>query len=40
MLWLEDSLNWDDVFELSTSEYNLFGLFTAAAFLNTHHILD
>ena len=40
MLWLEDSTNWDDAFELVTSEYNVFGLFTGAFFLNTHHFLD
>ena len=40
MLWLEDSTNWDDAFELITSEYNVFGLFTGAFFLNTHHFLD
>lgn len=40
MLWLEDALNWDDVFELATSEYNVFGAVTAAFFLNTHHFLD
>ena len=39
-LWLEDTINWDDVFELTTSEYNLFGVLTAAFFLNTHHFLD
>lgn len=40
MLWLEESLNWDDVFEISTSEYNIFSILTAAAFLNTHHLVD
>jgi hypothetical protein len=40
ILWLSDSLNWDDVFDLATSEYNVFGLFSAAFFLNTHHFLD
>ena len=40
MLWLEESLNWDDVFELSTSEYNLFSVLMVATFLNTHHLLD
>ncbi len=40
MLWLEDAMNWDDVFELATSEYNVFGILTAAFFLNTHHYLD
>lgn len=33
-------MNWDDVFELATSEYNIFGILTAAFFLNTHHFLD
>jgi hypothetical protein len=33
-------MNWDDVFELATSEYNIFGIFTTAFFLNTHHFLD
>lgn len=40
MLWLEDAMNWDDVFELATSEYNIFGVISAPFFLNTHHFLD
>lgn len=40
MLWLEDVLNWDDVFELTTSEYNVFSLVLSSVFLNTHHFLD
>ena len=40
MLWLEESLNWDDVFELSTTEYNLVSVLVVATFLNTHHLLD
>ena len=40
MLWLEDSINWDDVFELSTTEYNLLSVLIVATFLNTHHLLD
>lgn len=40
MLWLEDVLSWDDVFDLTTSEYNLFSIFTAAFFFNNHHFLD
>ena len=40
MLWLDDSLNWDDAFELATSEYNLFGMFLTAFFANTHIYLD
>lgn len=40
MLWLDDSINWDNSFDLVTSEYNVFSPFTAAFFLNAHHFLD
>jgi len=40
MLWLDDSLNWDDAFELATSEYNVFGILTTAFFANSHIFLD
>ena len=40
MLWLEESLNWDDVFELSIVEYNLLSMLIVATFLNTHLLLD
>lgn len=40
MLWLDDSLNWDDSFELVTSEYNVFSALTSAFFLNSHIFLD
>lgn len=40
MLWLEDSLNWDDAFELATSEYNMLSMFIAAFFANSHIYLD
>ena len=40
MLWLEDVINWDDVFEIAGSEYNMLGLLTTAFFLNPHHFLD
>ena len=40
MLWLEESLNWDDVFDLSVVEYNLLSMLIVATFLNTHLLLD
>lgn len=40
MLWLDDALNWDDAFELATSEYNLFGMFLTSFFANSHIYLD
>lgn len=40
MLWLDDSLNWDDSFDLVTSEYNVFSALTSAFFLNSHIFLD
>ena len=40
MLWLDDALNWDDAFELVTSEYNLLGMFLTSFFANSHIFLD
>ena len=40
MLWLEDSLNWDNAFDLLASEYSLVDALAAAFFLSTHHFLD
>ena len=40
MLWLEDSLNWDNAFDLVTSEYTLIDAFFIAFFTNAHHFLD
>ena len=40
MLWLDDSLHWDDAFELATSEYNVFGMLTMSFFANSHIFLD
>lgn len=40
MVWLEDAMNWDDVFDLVTSEYNLLLLFSASFFLDSHYFLD
>ena len=27
-LWLDDAVNWDDVFDLATSDYNVFSFLT------------
>ena len=40
LVFLEDSLNWDNVFELATSEYDLFSVLTISSFLNTHYFID
>lgn len=39
-LWLEDALNWDDVFDLATADYNIFSFLTSAFFFNSHFFLD
>lgn len=39
-LWLEDTLNWDDAFDLATSDYNLFSFLTSPFFFNSHFFLD
>ena len=39
-LWLDESLNWDDVFELTTADYNFISILVVAAFLNAHFLLD
>ena len=39
-LWLEDALNWDDVFDLATADYNVFSFLTSAFFFNSHFFLD
>ena len=39
-LWLEDSLNWDDVFDLATADYNIFSFLTSTFFINSHFFLD
>jgi len=40
MLWLEDSLNWDDTFNLAISEYSVLEMFAIATFSNSHIFLD
>lgn len=39
-LWLEDSLNWDNAFDISLAEFNVLSALFTAAFLNAHHFLD
>jgi len=39
-LWLEDTLNWDDVFDLITADFNILSFFTSAFFVNSHFFLD
>ena len=39
-LWLDDSINWDDVFDLAFSDYNLFSFLTSPFFVNSHFFLD
>jgi hypothetical protein len=39
-LWLDDAVNWDDVFDLATTDYNIFSFLTSAFFLNSHFFLD
>lgn len=40
MLWLEDSLNWDNAFELVSSEYSTIDSLWTAFFLSAHYFLD
>ena len=39
-LWLDDSVNWDDAFELAATDYNIFTFLTSPFFLNIHFFLD
>ena len=40
MLWLDDSLNWDDAFDLAMSEYNPLSALLTSFFSNNHIFLD
>ena len=35
MNWLEDALNWEQVFDLVALEYDLLGILTLSSFANT-----
>lgn len=39
-LWLDDVVSWDDIFDLATTDYNIFSFLTSPFFLNTHLFLD
>jgi len=39
-VWLDDTLNWDEVYDLTLSDYNLFSMLTSPAFVNSHFFLD
>jgi hypothetical protein len=39
-LWLEDSINWDDIFDLITIDYNIYSFIITSWFLNSHFFLD
>jgi hypothetical protein len=38
--WLEDTLNWDEAYDLVLSDYNVFSALTSAFFVNSHFFLD
>lgn len=40
MLWLEDSLNWDEVFDLILSDFNVYSFLFTSFFYNSHFFLD
>jgi hypothetical protein len=39
-LWLEESLNWDEAFDLALSDITIFSFFTTPTFYNGHFFLD
>lgn len=39
-LWLEDVLNWEDVFDLTFQEFSFYSFFFSSFFLNTHIFMD
>ena len=39
-VWVDESLNWDEVFDLATSEYNALAFFAGSFFANAHVFLD
>lgn len=39
-LWLEDSLNWEESFELVLSDFTVYSFLTTPFFLNSHFFLD
>jgi len=39
-LWLEESLNWEDAFDLVLSDFTIYSFLTTPFFLNSHFFLD
>ena len=39
-LWLEDSLNWDNAFDLALRDYSSFSFFTSPFFFSIHLFFD
>jgi hypothetical protein len=39
-LWLEDSLNWEESFDLILSDFTVYSFLTTPFFLNSHFFLD
>lgn len=39
-LWLEDSVNWEEAFDLILSDYTIYSFFTTSFFLNSQFFLD
>lgn len=40
LIWLDEALNWDDVFDLAFAEYNVSAALVSAFFANSHLFLD
>jgi len=38
--WLEDTISWDDTFDLLLTDYNIYTFLTSAFFVNSHFFLD
>ena len=39
-LWLEDTINWDEVYELACGDHNVFSFLTLTTYINVHFFLD
>jgi hypothetical protein len=39
-LWLEESLNWEEAFDLALSDFFIFSIFTTPTFYNNHFFVD
>ena len=39
-LWLDDALNWEEVFDLALSDFTIYNFLTTPFFFNVHFFLD